>query len=80
MTLVASMWNGSVGEVYFYVLIYMLRFFMYCDYMHSLHSAHIFIVVIQSYYFIMVILYKLYSPFCVQSTEPVCLYTLDIGL
>ena len=54
--------------------------------MHSFHSAHIFIVcnsvictnslniLLWSYCF------KLYSRYCVQYTELVCLYTLDIGL
>ena len=55
--------------------------------MHSFYSAHIFIVynsVICTKSFNILILqwsycFKLYSPFCVQSAELVCLYTLDIG-
>ena len=60
----ASMWKGAVGEVSCAIGSCIIIFGTHIP-SHSI------------FYFIMGILY---IPFCVQSTELLCLYTLDIGL
>ena len=81
-------WNKFTCFLFVFILFCFLCIFLYflciviC--MHNFYSAHIFIVynsvICNSSHSIFYNGHILYSPFCVHSTELVCLYKLDIGL